>query len=273
VSITSVTGGGVDRATYGFSNSSDHAIGQLSGLEHFLDPFTVGVLDRLPLQPGDRCLEIGPGRGSIVRYLADRVGPTGRVAAVDLDPSRLTPGGNVDIYQHDIRDGLPVGGPFNIIYSRLVMVHLPERYDVLSMLVEALDPGGWLVLGDFGDTTMPVYHSPSDSDTDLYLRVIHGVQRVLEGHGVDMAWADDTYTAMRQAGLRNVHAVEHAESWPGGSNGCRMHQSNTMQTQAGLLKHGLTVADLEDFRALMDDPGFAARSYRFVCTRGQRPPL
>ncbi|MEV6928089.1 methyltransferase domain-containing protein [Dactylosporangium sp. NPDC051485] len=270
---TRVTGGVEDRATYALSNGSDHATDRLVALDHFLDPVTTSVLDRLRVQPGDRCLEIGPGSGSIAWDLAGRVGPTGEVVAVDLDPSRLTPAGNLHIYRHDIRDGLPVGGPYNVIHARLVLVHLPERRQVLRMLADALAPGGWLVIGDFGDTTMPVYTSPSASDTDLYTRVVQGVQRVLEGHGVDMAWADDTHAAMRDAGLRNVDVVEHAESWTGGSTGIRMHQANTRQTQDELLQHGITAADLDRFRELMEHPDFAARSYRFVCTRGQRPPL
>lgn len=271
---TTITGGVDSRAAYAFSNSSDQAPDQLGSLEYFLDPVTTGVLDKLPIQPGERCLEIGPGRGSIARYLAGRVGPTGRVVAVDLDPSRLAPGGNLDIHRHDIRDGLPVDGPFTVIHARLVLVHLPERRDVVRMLVDALAPGGWLVLGEFGDQPTTVYNSPSDSDSDsdLYRRVIQTVQRVLEDHGVDIGWADDAHAAMREAGLGDIHVIEHAESWPGGSNGSRLHHSNTLQKQDELLAHGLTAAELDRFRELMADPGFAARSYRFVCTRGRRPP-
>ncbi|MEV0131383.1 class I SAM-dependent methyltransferase [Dactylosporangium sp. NPDC050688] len=271
MSSTTVTDGIEDRAAYALGNSADNAADRLTALDHFLDPFTTRVLDEVPLRPGDRCLEIGPGSGSIARYLAGRVGPTGQVAAVDLDPSRLAPGGNLDIFQHDIRDGLPLDGPFHLIHARLVLVHLPERYDVLRTLAGALAPGGWLVLGDFGDTPMTVYSSPSDSDTDLYIRVVYALQHVLEGHGVDMAWADATHTAMRNVGLHNVHAVEHAESWSGGSTAMRMHHANTSQTQDELLQHGITTADLDRFRELVADPGFIARSYRFVCTRGQRP--
>jgi SAM-dependent methyltransferase len=272
VSTTNITDGVEHRRTYALSNSSDLAIDRLAALDHFLDPVTTRVLDEVPLQAGDRCLELGPGSGSIARYLVGRVGPTGRVAAVDLDPSRLTSVGNLDVFQHDIRDGLPVDGPFNLIHARLVLVHLLERYDVLATLAGALAPGGWLVLGDFGDTPMTVYSSPSDSDTALYTRVVYALQHVLEGHGVDMAWAEATHAAMREAGLRNVHAVEHAESWRGGSDSIRMHHANMLQTQGELLERGLTMAELDRFHELVADPGFVARSYRFVCTRGQRPP-
>lgn len=261
-----------DRTTYAFSNSSNQATDQLASLEHFLDPVTTGVLEDLDIQPGDRCLEIGPGRGSIARYLAGRVGPTGQVVAVDLDPSRLEPADNLEVHQRDIRDGLPVAGPFRVIHARLVLVHLPERRDVVRMLIDALAPGGWLILGEFGDHDMTVYSSDSDADRALYTRVVRAIQRVLEDHGVDIGWADDVYATMREAGLRDVQIVEHAECWPGGSTGSRLHHSNTVQKQDELLAAGLTLDELTRFRELMDDPGFAARSYRFVCTHGRRPP-
>ncbi|MGI5185381.1 class I SAM-dependent methyltransferase [Dactylosporangium sp. CA-152071] len=272
MSSTIVTDGVEGRAAYALDNSADYAAERLIALDHFLDPITRRVIDELPLHPGNRCLEIGPGSGSIAGYLAGRVGPTGQVAAVDVDLSRLTSGADLDVFQHDIRDGLPLEGPFNLIHARLVLVHLPERNDVLRTLTDALAPGGWLVLGDFGDTPMTVYSSPSDSDTELYTRVVYALQHVLESHGVDMAWADATHTAMRDAGLRNVYAVDHAESWYGGSTGIRMHHANTSQTQDELLLHGITTADLDRFHALVADPSFVVRSYRFVCTRGQRPP-
>lgn len=56
-----------------------------------------GLVTRLvagaDLKPGDRVLEIGPGRGIITEALAARVGPQGRVTAVELDAAlaaRLT---------------------------------------------------------------------------------------------------------------------------------------------------------------------------------------
>ncbi|MBM3460613.1 MAG: ribosomal RNA small subunit methyltransferase A [Armatimonadetes bacterium] len=48
-----------------------------------------GWLERIvataAVQPGDGVLEIGPGPGNLTRLLADAVGPTGRVLALELD--------------------------------------------------------------------------------------------------------------------------------------------------------------------------------------------
>ena len=38
---------------------------------------------------------------------------------------------------------------WDLIHERLVLVHIPRRLEVLDRLVEALAPGGWIVLEDF----------------------------------------------------------------------------------------------------------------------------
>jgi 2-polyprenyl-3-methyl-5-hydroxy-6-metoxy-1,4-benzoquinol methylase len=40
-------------------------------------------------------------------------------------------------------------GRYDLIHARLVLSHLPQRRDVLARLVQALRPGGWLVVEDF----------------------------------------------------------------------------------------------------------------------------
>lgn len=256
---------------YAFSNSSTQAPDQLASLAACLDPVTTGILADLPVRASHHCLEIGPGAGSVAAWLADRVGPSGLVVAVDLDTSQLTIDGEIEIYQHDIRTGLPVDGPFDLIHARLVLVHLPERAQIFQQLVDALAPGGWLVLGEFGADPLRVTTTPTTADAHLFEKVTDALMGILQDHGVDLAWADQIHTTMAHAGLGDIHTVEHAESWPGGSAGARLHHSNSLQMQDQLLAAGLTIEDLDAFRTLMDNPAFSARSYRFVCSRGRKP--
>jgi protein-L-isoaspartate O-methyltransferase len=255
---------------YAFSNSSDQATTQLSSLAALLDPVTTRVLAGLPVKPGMRCLEVGAGSGSIAAWLAHQVGAAGRVVALDLDPSCLPPTPGVEIVQHDIRTGVP-DGPFDLIHARLVLVHLPERQIILQRLVDTLAPGGWLVLGEFGDTALYVYAAPNAADAELFTTVTDRLLDVLRGHGVDTAWADGSHSAMVAAGLREVRTVEHAESWTGGGPGCALHASNSLQKHSQLTDAGLSPETLAAFRVLMENPGFAARSYRFVVTAGRKP--
>jgi SAM-dependent methyltransferase len=251
--------------------TGDQAANQLDALEAVFDPLTTARLTELNIPPGARCWEAGAGGGSIARWLADRVGPGGRVTATDTNISRLHPAGNLDAYEHDLRDDcVPPGGPFDVVHARLVLLHLPPRREILHRLVAATTPGGWLLIEEF-DCTVPlrVLHAPDPGDAELFGRYVDALLAVLRSHGADLGWAQEVHPLMTQAGLRHVHTVAYAESWTGGSPGCQLHHANSIQLAGPLIGAGLTGDDLDRLRALMADAGFAAMSYQFVSTRGQ----
>ena len=43
------------------------------------------VLDRAGLKPGMSCLDVGSGPGVVMRQMAERVGPQGRVTGIEID--------------------------------------------------------------------------------------------------------------------------------------------------------------------------------------------
>jgi ubiquinone/menaquinone biosynthesis C-methylase UbiE len=49
------------------------------------------------VQPGAKCLEVGPGGGSIARWLAARVGERGHVTALDLKPDHIPRGPTITV--------------------------------------------------------------------------------------------------------------------------------------------------------------------------------
>jgi ubiquinone/menaquinone biosynthesis C-methylase UbiE len=46
---------------------------------------TAEVLDRVGLGPGMSCLHVGCGPDAVMRLMADRVGPEGRVTGLEID--------------------------------------------------------------------------------------------------------------------------------------------------------------------------------------------
>ena len=64
-------------------------LARLRMLEQLQDPDTLRRIDRIGVDVGWRCLELGAGGGSIATALADRVGESGRVVAADMDPRFL----------------------------------------------------------------------------------------------------------------------------------------------------------------------------------------
>jgi SAM-dependent methyltransferase len=254
---------------YAFSNSAPQARAQLDTLQQYLDPITVSCFTEIGIGAGARCLELGPGGGSIAAWLVDRTGPTVQVVAVDSDPSQLPQIPELEVVEHDLQRGLPVPGPFDLIHARLVLVHLPNRRELLSQLVAALAPGGWLVLGEFSGAPLSVLTAADEDDAVLFTRVIEVLSDLLVRHGVDFGWAHQAHRALAGAGLARVKTVEHAESWTGGDGG-QLHIANVSYLADQLVEAGLARSELRRFRELMADPRFAARSWQFVCTRGQK---
>ncbi len=262
----------ISDSEYTFDNGAPEAVPQLRALESFLDPITAGRLGPPVLTPGAVCWEVGAGGGSVARGMARAVGPAGRVLATDIDTARLAPAANLEVRRHDVRSEPPPGEAFDLIHARLVLLHLPERRRVLGALAGALAPGGWLVVEEF-DCTAPlrVLTAPSDDAAKLFGQVTDAMLGILQSHGADLSWAQDVHAELVAAGLVEVDTVTRSESWPGGSIGASLYETNSRQLEPELVDAGLSAGQLNAFRQLLRDPAFAVMSYQFVSTRGRRP--
>src|SRR5262245_30819466 len=69
---------------YMFDNDSAQEYQRLDLMSKILDSWTRGYLTALGVAPGWNCLELGGGNGSITTWLAEQVGLSGRVTAVDI---------------------------------------------------------------------------------------------------------------------------------------------------------------------------------------------
>ena len=137
---------------YVFDNAVTAETGmRFSGLEATYDPSTVGYLTGVGVTDGWACWELGAGGGSVASWLAKRVGPAGSVLATDIDP-RFIPASELaqlEVVRHDVTTDAIPAARYDLIHARLVLSHLPQRGDVMVRLVQALRPGGWLIIEDF----------------------------------------------------------------------------------------------------------------------------
>lgn len=257
---------------YIFDTASDLGQQHVDLLEHLLDEPTTRVLQGAGTRDGHRCLEVGAGGGSIARWLAERAGPTGRVVAVDLATDHMGGSPDIDVRHWDIHDGIPEGGPYDLIHARLVLAHLPRRRELLQELVGALAPGGWLVLGEMSDRPMKVLSAPSDSDAALFTYMQHlSLDVVSPARGLSLSWADELPGQMASAGLVDLHGLQHSETSRGGDPGCLLHRNLNLQAEPLLREEGATTTQLARYRELLLDPSFVAWFFQFVCFRGRRP--
>jgi trans-aconitate methyltransferase len=146
---------GVDEAPYyAFPHAAEEESRRLELFEQRLDPLTIRRLERLGIAPGSNCLEIGGGRGSITRWLAERVGPGGQVTATDLQLGFLDAidAPNVEVLRHDVRTETFPERSFDLVHARAVLMHIGDDLEVLLKMASWLAPNGWLLLEepDFG---------------------------------------------------------------------------------------------------------------------------
>ena len=134
----------------------DEGRARLSVLARVMGPFTGGLLDEVGLAEGMSCLDVGCGGGDVAREMARRVGASGRVVAVDGDPSILTldrdePEGpaaaRVCYMQADV-SGLRFGAEFDLVYARFLLSHVGDPGEVLAGMVRAARAGGRVVAED-----------------------------------------------------------------------------------------------------------------------------
>ena len=153
------------------------------------------LFDQAGLAPGASCLDAGCGPGETMRAMAERVGPTGRVLGIDRDASlgalaveMLHGEGHrqCSFREHDLSQAAAVpGGPFDLIYARLLLFHLPQRVEALSRLWDAVAPGGHLIVQDYDFRSIGVAAGPRQhrrTDPRVHRCVHRGGRRRARGH-------------------------------------------------------------------------------------------
>jgi SAM-dependent methyltransferase len=257
---------------YLLDNRQEEAGDRFTALAALYDPLTSGHFDTLGVGEGWRCLEVGAGGGSVVRHLSDRVGPSGRVLATDLEPRYLEPLAelaNVDVARHDVvTDPLPEAA-FDLIHARLVLIHIPERLMVIRRLVEALRPGGWLLIEDGDATAHEAFFDPETDDEHLANRFRRGLVQLFEDHGVDRAFGRKLPRLFRAEGLVDIAGDAYLPV----SGAVRLlDRANALQLRTMFLEQEiLTKEEFDRFVALLDDPAFIPAGISLMSAWGRAP--
>lgn len=262
---------GEQTAGYMFDNATDEAANQLRFLGEILDLGTRRLLIEAGLTRGWNVTDVGAGAGTLTAWLSDQIAPAGHVTAVDLDPRHIPTGPNITVRTGDIRH-LTLEGSQQAVVARLVLMHLPEREQVLAQLMGALAPGGVLVVADWDCTWRDmIRRSPSPRATELIERFQDALFAFGESKGADMGWAKRAPEVMMRAGLVNVDSHIESRSWRGGTGICLLHRSNSIQREAQLLDAGMTRDELTELREVLMDPELLLSGYLMHTTVGRRP--
>ena len=147
------------------------------------------LLRMLALQPGTVVADIGAGTGYYTRRIADLVGPTGKVYAVDVQPEMVSmlqalakrPGyGNVLPVQGGIDTVKLPAASIDLAIMVDVYHELEFPYEVLASIVRALKPGGKVVFVEYRAEDPRVPIKPLHKMSEAQIR--------REAHRHPLAW-------------------------------------------------------------------------------------
>ena len=125
------------------------------------------VLAELELKPGMIVADVGAGSGYYSSRMAERVGPSGAVYAVDVQPEMIDIL-RLQMKQHRVTNVKPVlgtetdphlpEGTLDLALMVDVYHELEYPYEMLAAIVKALKPGGRVVFVEFrgNDPSVPI---------------------------------------------------------------------------------------------------------------------
>ncbi|WP_194916291.1 class I SAM-dependent methyltransferase [Catenulispora rubra] len=242
---------------------------RLHALETLWDPGSRDILTGLGIRPGWRCLELGAGTGSVARWLAHRC-QRGNVVATEVD-LRFLRGDrvpNLEIVVHDVVNGedFPPES-FDLVHTRAVLAHLPDRDRAVERAARWLAPGGWLVVEE--PTLYPVDSSPHPD----FRRCLNAYAHIMATRqGTDLRWSRHLPSVLDQAGLSEpglrVTTMVVGEGGPADD----YWRISLEQAEPAILHEGLLAPnDLRHAIDLLDDPSFLDLSFALVSSWARKP--
>lgn len=243
--------------------------------ERLQDRHTIRLLERTGVGPGWTCLEVGAGAGSIASWLCRRVGDTGRVVAVDLDATflRELDEPDLEVREQDVARTDLETAAFDLVHTRDLLVHVPERDAVVEKLAGAVRPGGWILLEELDVTTDAADPQAAPDRRALYARVVAGIYDFVRSRGIDPFYGATLASRLERLGFESVQSEGWCRRYRGGPGGDESpHSAAFRELREAVTAAGhVTADDYDAFLAASRDPAFAWREGLTVSTLGRRP--
>ena len=246
---------------YLLANESPKAAQRFAALAELFDSGTVRHLDKCGVSRGWACLEVGGGGGSIAQWLSNRVGPSGHVLVTDIDTRYLEPlkDSGIEVRRHNIVTDTPLEEAFDLVHTRLLLMHLPQREQALEHMISALKPGGWLVVEEYDTASM--LPDPEDSPGEVFLKAHRAMLTFFDDGGVDRRCGRKLFASLRTHGLTQVSAEAQVFMFKGGSPGSSLLKANLEQVRSSMIdRHYITAKEFDEDLARLDDPDFMTPS-------------
>jgi SAM-dependent methyltransferase len=249
---------------------------RLSLLHGLYGPGTRRVLLEAGLRRGMRVADLGCGVGMVSALLIDLVGPGGHVVGIDasgaqIDQARARLDGcsNTSFVRASATDtGLPRES-FDLVYSRFLLIHLPNPEGALYEMWGLLKPNGILVCED-GDLTSAGSEPPSalGAFADLW-------GRLGPAQGVDYTLGRRLFQMVQAAGFPAPQITFNQPAVARGENK-RLLELSVAEAGPALIETGLITAEelertLDEMRRLNADGTVLAVMPRMTQVWARKP--
>lgn len=170
------------------------------------------LVELAQLRPSERVLDVACGTGVVARIAAKRVGPSGTVVGIDLNPGMLSVARSVESpdsrsggqlqWQEASADKLPFpDGSFNVVYCQLGLQFFADRPSALREMRRVLGTEGRLALMVWRG----VHESPGFAVlADALQRHVGQAAAAIMRAPFGLSNADELEALVRAAGFQNV---------------------------------------------------------------------
>jgi len=202
----------MNRATNYVLGHTDLEIERLQIQAAAIADITRRLIGECDIQPGMRVLDIGCGAGDVSMLLAEAVGPSGLVVAIDREARAIetTRSRGVTAGHHNIEAvvatdaEIPNAQPFDAALGRYVLVHQRDPVAMIRRAATAVRSGGIVA---FHEVAIHAYTSEALPRVALYDHVVSAARAALVATVPSPDVAGRLVACFAEAGLPSPHLI------------------------------------------------------------------
>jgi SAM-dependent methyltransferase len=249
-------------------NQQEQELLRLRLIEEALDPATIMHLQATGIRKGWRCLEVGAGAGSVMKWMGSVVGE-GQVVAVDTNtnPIRHLSTGPYLVVEGDFLD-VSLDGEFDLAHCRYVLIHNRRSEEMLKKLCALVKPGGFLVIEEPDFTSAKLLNHAGDPSLQ---RVNNAICRMFEQMQLDPGFGLGLPQKIAGEGLRILRVDSRIHLHCGGDTMARMMGESTRALRDKYIATGeVDGADIQKYIERANEDRFWTVYYSTVSVVAQK---